>query len=377
MTNASAKNADIRLAVIAGTSVFISLAAFAAGFTGNLPSGISTVVVLLGLSVGLRMAWSYAAKSASSAGRARTMQMISNVGLAISGVSVIAALPRITQAAGLQTFGVDLLAQLWTLAILTFAAGPVRTLGWRAFAGAALTGFLALTGLARFVGRPLIENLGASNVLASAVWVPFTEELLKLIPVAIVIAIALRQPKARPSALDIMLLGAWTGAGFALYENAALGRGSFSLSTDPIVSFFIPSAGNGIAFTWPVVQAAHLVHTALIALGVACVLFYGRRIRYSWIAAVVAIAAALLEHCSQNAMASQDVNEFVTKAALVLTLGGSLSSILLIVGAACVMVFEWRIVGGGFQPATWVRLQATERDRRSALLARVQTGFAA
>jgi hypothetical protein len=72
MANASAKGADIRLAVIAGTSVFISLAAFAAGFTGRLPAGISTVVALVGVSIGLRVAWSYAAKSASSASHART-----------------------------------------------------------------------------------------------------------------------------------------------------------------------------------------------------------------------------------------------------------------------------------------------------------------
>jgi RsiW-degrading membrane proteinase PrsW (M82 family) len=378
MTNVSATRAgDIRLAVIAGTSVFISLAAFGAGFTRNLPSGISTVVVLLGLSTGLRIAWSYAAKSASSSNRARTMQMISNVGLAISGVSVVAALPRITQTAGLQTFLIDALAQLWTLALLTFATGPVRTLGWRAFAGAALTGFLAITGLARFVGRPLIENLGAANVFASAVWVPLTEELFKLIPVAIVLAITLRQLKGRPSALDVMLLGAWTGAGFALYENAALGRGSFSLSADPIMSLFIPSAGNGMAFGWQVAQTGHMVHTALIALGVAFALFYAQRVRYSWIAAVVAIAAALLEHCSQNAMVVQGLSEFVAKAALVLTLGGRLSSLLLIAGVVCVMVFEWRIAGGGFAPATWLRLQATERDRRSALLARAQTGIEA
>lgn len=377
MTNETASRADIRLAVIAGASVFISLGAFGAGLTGNLPSGISTVVVLLGLSIGLRIAWSYAAKSASSSNRARTMQMISNVGLAISGVSVVAALPRITHAAGLQTFLIDVLAQVWTLVLLTFVNGPVRTLGWRAFVGAALTGFLALTGLARFVGLPLVGSLGAANVLAGAVWVPLTEELFKLIPAAIVLAIAVRQSKGRPSALDVMLLGGWTGAGFALYENAAFGRGSFNLSADPIVSLFVPSAVKGMAFGWPVVQTGHAMHTALIALGVAFAVLYRRRVGYSWIAAAVAIAAALLEHCSQNAMVEQGLNEIVAKAALVLTLGGRLSTVLLIAGAVCVMVFEWRIAGGGFQPAAWLRLHTTERDRRSTLLARAQTEFAA
>ena len=376
-TTVSGKGADLRLAAIAGISVLISLAAFAAGLTRNLPAGVSTIVVLVGVSIGLRVAWSYAATSASSASRAATTLMISNVGLAISAVALLATLPRLTQAAGVRTFLIDLLAQLWTIAVLTVVAGPVRTLGWRAFAGVALTGFLAITGLARFVGRPLIENLGASNLFAVAVWVPVTEEVVKLIPVAVVLALALRRTDARPSALDVMLVGAWTGAGFAVYENAALGRGSFSLWTNPALSLLVPSAGKGTAFWWSVVQTGHLVHTALIALAVAFAVLYGRRIRRAWIAAAVAIGAVLLEHCSQNAMAAGDLNDVVAKAALVLSLGGWLSSTLLVAGVAYVMAFEWRIVGGVFRPATWFRLQPAEALRRSALLARAQIGGAA
>jgi RsiW-degrading membrane proteinase PrsW (M82 family) len=375
-TSVSGKGADLRLAVIAGTSVFVSVAAFAAGLTGNLPPGVSTIVVLVGVSIGLRVAWSYAATSASSPSRAATTLMISNVGLAISAVALLAWLPRLTQSAGVQTFLIDLLAQLWTIAVLTVVAGPVRTLGWRAFAGVALTGFLAITGLARFVGRPLIENLGASNLFAVAVWVPVTEELVKLIPVAIVLALALRRTDARPSALDVMLLGAWTGAGFAAYENAALGRGSFSLWTNPALSLVVPSTGKGTAFGWPVMQTGHLVHTTLIALAVAFAVFYGRRTRRAWIAAAVAIGAVLLEHCSQNAMAAGDLNEVIAKATLVLTLGGWLTSMLLVAGVAYVTAFEWRIVGGAFRPVDWVRLQPAEAFRRSELLARAQSGKA-
>jgi RsiW-degrading membrane proteinase PrsW (M82 family) len=375
-TSVSGKGADLRLAVIAGTSVFVSVAAFAAGLTGNLPPGVSTIVVLVGVSIGLRVAWSYAATSASSPSRAATTLMISNVSLAISAVALLAWLPRLTQSAGVQTFLIDLLAQLWTIAVLTVVAGPVRTLGWRAFAGVALTGFLAITGLARFVGRPLIENLGASNLFAVAVWVPVTEELVKLIPVAIVLALALRRTDARPSALDVMLLGAWTGAGFAAYENAALGRGSFSLLTNPALSLVVPSTGKGTAFGWPVMQTGHLVHTTLIALAVAFAVFYGRRTRRAWIAAAVAIGAVLLEHCSQNAMAAGDLNEVIAKATLVLTLGGWLTSMLLVAGVAYVTAFEWRIVGGAFRPVDWVRLQPAEAFRRSELLARAQSGKA-
>jgi RsiW-degrading membrane proteinase PrsW (M82 family) len=377
MTNVSAKTADLRLATIAGTSVLISVVSFALGQAGVVPSGVSTIVVLVCITIGLRVAWAYAAKSASSASRAKTMQLISNVGLGISGLSVLASLPRITQGAGIQTFLIDVLAQFWTLAILTLAAGPVRTFGWRAFAGAALTGFLAITGLARFVGVPVIQSLGISNVLASGIWVPITEELFKMIPVAIVLVLALRRTDSRPSALDVMLLGAFTGAGFAMYENAALARGGFSLFTNPIVSLFFPSSGQGRAFYWPLAQTGHLVHTALIALAVAFYAFYSRTLRRSWAVPLVAIASVLLEHCSQNAIVAGGVDEIVGKIMLVLTLGGYLTMVLLIAGVAYVMWFEWRIVGGAFDAKKWVSPSVAEVSRRSALLARAQTDRAA
>jgi pimeloyl-ACP methyl ester carboxylesterase len=377
MTNVSAKGADLRLATIAGTSVLISIVSFGLGQVGLVPSGISTIVVLVGISIGLRVAWSYAAKAASSPSREKTMLLISNVGLGISGLSVLASLPRITQGAGIQTFLIDVLAQLWTLAILAVAAAPVRMLGWRAFAGAALTGFLAVTGLARFVGVPVLANLGISNVLGSAIWVPLTEELFKMIPVAIVLVLALRRSASRPSALDVMLLGAFTGAGFALYENAALARGSFSLFTNPIVSLLFPSSGRGQAFYWPLAQTGHLVHTALIALAVAYYVFYGRKLRRSWLVPLVAIASVLLEHCSQNAIVAGGVDEVVGKISLVLTLGGYLTMVLLIAGVAYVSWFEWRIVGGTFDIKTWLSPDAAEVSRRSARLARAQTDRAA
>lgn len=377
MTNVSTKSADLRLATVAGTSVLISIVSYALGQVGLVPSGVSTVIVLVGISIGLRVAWSYAAKSASSASREKTMLLISNVGLGISGLSVLASLPRITQGAGIQTFLIDVLAQFWTLAILTVAAGPVRTLGWRAFAGAALAGFLAITGLARFVGVPVLASLGTSNVLGTAIWVPITEELFKMIPVAIVLRLALRRSDSRPSALDVMLLGATTGAGFALYENAALARGTFSLFTNPIVSLFFPSSGRGEAFYWPLALTGHLVHTALISLAVAFYVFYGRTLRRGWAVPLVAIASVLFEHCSQNAIVAGGVDEVVAKITLVLTLGGYLTMVLLIAGVAYVMWFEWRIARSTFDIKTWLTPAAAEVSRRSTLLARAQTDRAA
>ncbi len=375
---ARSKNSDTRLALIAGASGSVAMAGFLAGLTGILPSGVSTVIVMIGVSAGLRVLWAFTARSASSASRVRTARILSNVGLAVSLLSLIVALPRITAAGGLTLFFTDGMAQLWTLAILMAITLPVRTLGWRVFAGTALTGCLAITGLARFAGRPLIESLGTDNVFAVAIWVPITEELLKLIPVVIVLMIATRRFHLRPSALDVMLLGAWTAAGFAVYENATLGRGGFSLTAAPLLSLVFPGEGAGRAFGWPLMQTGHVGHTALISLSVALALLYGKRTKWPWwLLPLGALSAVLLEHCSQNAMVAGGLNEVVAKIAIVLSLGGWLCVILLAIGVVLALFWEWRIVGGRWNPAALTRLMPEEATRRSALLAQAQLRGAA
>ena len=364
---------DRTLAIIGGVSVAVSVAALLARLAGVLPDGPSALIVIVAAAVGLKVALSYAAKSASSATRARVMNLISTVALAISGITVLASLPRITKAGGMHPLVVDLVAQLWTLAILSIVAGPVRTIGWRALVGAGLTGFLGTTALARLVGRPLVEKLGVSSVFATSLWVPFTEELFKMLPVVLVLAIALRRTTTRPSVLDMTMIGAWSGAGFSLYENAAFGRGVFSLSASPLLSLFFPSTLKATALGWTMSQASHLVHTAVIALGVAFALTYGRRMRRWWVVPAIAIACVLAEHGSQNAIVSGQLSGFLAKTALVLTLGGRLTSLMLIGGLAFVAALEWRIIGIPRGIENWAKVPAAEAGRRSTLLAEAQS----
>jgi RsiW-degrading membrane proteinase PrsW (M82 family) len=367
------RGADLRLAVIGGTTVVFSISAFAAGYFGALPSGLSTAIVLFGMGIALKVMWTYVARSASSARRTHIANLISNVGLVISALAALAALPRLTKTSGVALLVMDLLAYLWTLALLTATAVPVRTLGWRAFLGAFLFGFLGLTGLARFLGRPLILALGTSSVFAAAIWVPLTEELCKMLPVILILVLALRRMDTRPSLLDLVLVGAWAAAGFAVYENATYGRGGFSLTAIPMISLIFPNTLRGSAFGWTVAQTSHMVHTALVAMGVGFTFLYRRRLQRSWIVAAIALAVTLIEHCSQNAIVTGGVNRFVAEALLAITLSGRLSAILLVAGVAYVLTIEWRAVGGGFRPAQWLRLRPAEMQRRGALLAALQT----
>ena len=241
MSHALALSNDRRLAIIAGAGATLSIAALLARMADKLPAGPATIIVLIGATIGLRVAFSYAAKSASAPSRARMLTLVSTAGLAISAVTMLATLPHLTKTGGIGTFVTDLVAELWALGILTVVSGQVRTLGWRPLLGALLTGFLAVPALAALLGRPVVTALGPSSLLAVAFWIPATEELCKAIPVAFVVFVALRRTAIRPSALDLMLLGAWTGAGFALYENATYGRGSFRLSVVPVISLLFPN----------------------------------------------------------------------------------------------------------------------------------------
>ncbi len=362
----------LRLTLVAGTVMFFSVGAFVASQFGAMRAGIGTSLVLIGMGIVLKLAWTISAESSSSASRAHFTLVMSNVGLTIAVVSALAALPRLTKAGGVGLLAADLAAQLWTLGLLFVAAGPARTLGWRALLGAFLVGFLGLMGIARFLGRPVVEALGTHSLFAVAVWVPLTEEICKLLPLAFVLFFALRRSDARPSLLDVVLLTSCAAAGFAVSENASYGRGIFSLTATQIVSLLSPAANKGLAFGWLMVQTGHLVHSALIALALGFVSLYRARLTRAWIVPLVAIGAVLIEHCSQNAIAIGELNRYVGEFCMVLTLGGRLCALLLALGLGYVMTVEWRALRPLSSVRKWLQISPHEVKSRATRLAALQ-----
>jgi hypothetical protein len=365
-------DADRRFLALAGGVVFLSVSAMIGGLTGALPESAGNTVVLVAAAVVLRVAWLCVRKSASSALVAKVTRAASSVGFAISVVVMAAAIYRISRSAGVGRLFIDAAAQLWTVALLTVIVSPVRTLGWRVFVGALVTGFLGLTSLARLVGRPFVEEFGTSNLLTVGVWIPVSEELIKILPLTVLLLLVVREWRLRPSALEMALIGAWTGAGFAIYEDASLGRGGFSLFRNTGFSLLFPSEGRGTAFGWTVIQNGHLVHTALISLGLAFALLYRRQLSRPWIAVGLAFIAPLIEHASQNSIISGGINSLVARAALAVTLNGRLSAILLVVGLIYVGRKELRAVDGRYLFDRWMKLLPSERAHRAMQLANAQ-----
>ncbi|MFD6139444.1 PrsW family glutamic-type intramembrane protease [Promicromonospora sp. NPDC060271] len=310
------------------------------------------------------------------------------VGLAGSTLALLASLPSLTEAGGMGLFVADLLAHAWVLVILTLAVGSVRTLRFPAFAAVGFAGFFGMFGLSALVGRPLMSALEQHYQVGSVVVMPVLEEVLKVVPALIMVLLA-RRREIRPSATDIMLLGAWSGAGFALHENALFGRGGFNFESPPVLTVLFPVMGTNWADGVTVIGAGHLLWSALIALGLGIGLLY-RGGRWNWIAIPVTIAAALGEHAVANAFADGSVGVLV-RVLHVLLLGGGLSTLLLVAGTAVMVLVEWNLtshrrmtrLAGSFGrtlpplPSTrvplWMWLTATEGGRRGRVLGVWQT----
>ncbi len=370
---------DRRLGAIAVVCVALALAGVLVHAVGLVPAPLAVTLVLLPVGVGLRVALSYAGRAASSKRRTQVMTLVSSVGLGVSAVTLVGVLPHLTSAGGAAMFGADVFAHAWTLAIVTVAVGSVRTLGWRAFVGTGLTGFLAVPALATLIGRPVVSHLGTNSALASAGWAPLTEETLKALPVLFVAVLAVRRTTSRPSGADLLLLGLWSGAGFALFENAVYGRGGTNWSAAPLASLIVPSGTTTALYGRPgILVSGHMLHTGLLALGIAITLMY-RGVRWRRWALPVAFLVVVGEHAAVNGLLlAGDTNGpgWVRLLAIV-TLHGWLSVLLFLIGSTAIVLYEWRNAtrGAPRQPGqrpAWLFPSPHEIGRRGAALASLQ-----
>jgi RsiW-degrading membrane proteinase PrsW (M82 family) len=369
----SALAADRRLVMTGVACAALSVTGIVLQAVGVAPPALAAVLVMVPVGIALRVLLSRLASSASPARRVHVLNLVSKAGLAVSALTLVIVLPRLTTTGGSGKFVADLVAELWPLVLLAVAASAVRTLSWRVYAGAGLTGFLAVTALSRVIDQPILDHLGDSTGFAAG-WAPLTEEILKSLPVVAFVAFAVRRKGARPSAADIVLIAASTGAGFALYEDALAGRGGTHFSAVPPLSLILPSMEKS-----SVILPGHLVWTGLIGLGLAIALLYRGQHRFAWLALPVAAAVALGEHAGGNGSLGYTGHPPMPFSLLKdVTLGFRLSPLLLIAGTAWVITFEWRHAtrrpkGADASPARWLRVTNDESARRSRQLAQLQT----
>lgn len=354
------------LIALAITAVAVPLALAAGSTIPALPAPLVVVLALAAAGAAIGLMVLLAKRSRSAPGGRRVLRVTGLVALALS---VVAALWAAAIALGhdpLPSLLGDVGSHARLLVVLLLIAVPSRTVGWLPLLGTLLCGSLAVVAAARAVGVPVVTALGVGDPLATSIWVPLTEELLKVMPAAIVALLALRNRVERPAALDIGVLGAASGAGFGIAENAAYG-GVFSRGDTPFpFSFLVPTlqlAGRGDVFH---VFAGHAVWTALLGLGLGFSVLYGRRHRFAWVAAPAAFLVVFAEHAIYNLAGAPPV-------LLVPVAGGMLSSVLLLAGFVVLAVGERRrplgraglVSGLGVTSAVAQRTALAARQRRT------------
>lgn len=282
------------------------------------------------------------------------LQLLSWAGLAASLVTLAVSAPKLIEEGGGAgvVFG-NLVQYSWTIALLLIVFTWTRTIGVRSLTGAALGGFFGVSSLAVLIGKPFVERLGQQSVFVMTVFAPVTEELLKLMPVAIFLLFALRSRQFRPSIGDAVLFGTTVACGMSMYENILYARGTdggwFATLPFSIALPFLHMQGSMLV-------GGHVVYTALASLGLAVTILYRARIPFARYAFPVTLAVALFEHMTVDRLVliGSDELGWFARLSLLITLGGYLSTLLLIGGVAAVAVFETRTMrrGGAALPAS-------------------------
>lgn len=324
---------DRLLITLAIVALAISIAMAIAGEVLHVAVPLVLVLVIVALGFGLRIVLRMQARRSAALSNQRVMNAVSYVGLGLSAFAAVTQLIVVLPLTSVGKVVADSLLHLVTIAILLVLTSPARTVGWRTLLGIGLASFLAVSALARGVGVPVAAVVGVYSEFFRDFYAPLTEEVLKALPILLVLIPALRNGRRRPTAVDFALVGLASGTGFAIIENASYGR-VLSGAVTPLVVLY-PAMTHGTPFLQAVVLnfAGHAVWTALVGLGLGFGLLYRRRFRFAWIAIPATFGITLLEHCVVNSSDPPAILEL-------LTANGTATPVLLTLGVLALTVIE-------------------------------------
>lgn len=219
----------------------------------------------------------------------------------------------------------------WLLAWTFVVSHLARSRTLFSLAGAWLGGWFTAIWLSLTLGGWTGDWLGSQNVWQLSVAVPVIEELVKLVPLAVVLlAFRPRRDAGTPGAVDLAVLGIAAGAGYGMHEDALWARVSSSGFETPL-GWAFPTMHTEVGTV-----AGHAVWTGLVGLALGFWATHRDR-KLSALVPLAAVALVAFDHGSWNDLGTRDA----WRGAL---LDGWLVPALLGVGLVVALVVETRRV---------------------------------
>lgn len=161
-------------------------------------------------------------------------------------------------------------------------------------AGAWLGGWFTAIWLSVTLGGQTGDWLGEQDVWQLTVAVPVIEELVKLVPLAVVLLLfRRRRGVGTPGAVDLALLGVAAGSGYGMHEDALWARVSSSGFDTPL-SWVFPTMHTEVGTV-----AGHAVWTGLVGLALGFWATHKDR-RITALVPLAAVALVIFDHGSWN-----------------------------------------------------------------------------
>lgn len=194
--------------------------------------------------------------------------------------------------------------ELWFLGLILLTTLVTRSMT----VGSALSSLglgLGLVTMLMIAAGHMLNLIGIDTSSGAGNWalVPVLEESLKLAPVAAVWWLHRRRTGLAPNPSDLLMLGCFAGAGFALAENALLVRDNAGIARDMARQYgphlgpfyLVPGAWGAAGYV------GHAAATGLVAASFGLGLALRRRLRDSWwMVPAAGFGWIVLEHMLTN-----------------------------------------------------------------------------
>jgi RsiW-degrading membrane proteinase PrsW (M82 family) len=261
--------------------------------------------------------------------RARRALLIGVVGLAAAAVALVLEVSHLRRVGNpLGGMVRNTWYGVWVLGWMMVLTLGLRTLRLRNVVRLWLVGFFGAIGAVALGGGLITANVGPGN-LRTAILIPVLEEVVKAIPLVVVLILVARGRLQEPAVTDMVILGFAVGAAFGVHEDGLW------------VRIVADGFGSGIwgtlfpTFLWRAqFVVAHAGWTALVGLGLGLA-WHWRRHRLAWVVAAVPFLVATVDHMAINYRGG--IGDTLRS----VTADGSLAGIILLAGFAVAVLVDW------------------------------------